>query len=135
MNEQPVLYESLGTHFPSKFRGVHGRIKLTRNSIVFYRISPLFMLFGLIGALLARSSKGKPTLSIKLANIRSFERQRQGLTTKVLCFKLANGTEHRLKIEKFNPFLAQLTNRLSSVRELRDLGGNRWAVVQKKTRR
>ena len=128
MKDRSVLFSSHGTHFPNRFSGTPGRIELTTHSIIFYRISPLFMLFGLIGVLFSYASKGTLSLTIKLANVRGFERQRQGLTTKVLSFAMKDGTSHRLKIEKFDPFLKQLIEHLSSRYAVSDLGDNHWAV-------
>ena len=135
MKDRSVLFCSAGTHFPTKYSGTPGRIELTTDSIIFYRISPLFMLFGLIGLLFSYASKGTSSLAIKLANVKGFDRQRQGVTTKVLNFTMKDGSSHRLKIEKFDPFLKQLVEHLSSRYAVSDLGDNHWAVGEKRQRR
>jgi hypothetical protein len=86
-----------------------GRFELTATRIVYYQLSSLWMMFGLIGALLSRRSAGKQALELEFANISSIARGKYGLNKKILDVKLMDGSEHRLVVDKFDEFVERLT--------------------------
>lgn len=98
----------------SKLNVKMGRAELTASSLDVYVTSPLFMMFGLIGALLGRKSKGKLGLAIDLATVRGVARGKHGLNKKVLELTVEGGAVHRLMIDDFDRFSAALREQLSA---------------------
>ena len=76
---------------------------------MYYRRSTVWLMLGLIGALLSQRSSGKRDLELEFAKIASVARGRYGLNKKILDFKMTHGSEHRLAIDKFDQFVEKLT--------------------------
>ena len=106
---ESVLFESPGGLLKGRHLDTTGRFELTASRIVYYRQSPLWLMFGLIGALLGRRTTGKRVLELEFARIASIARGKYGLSKKILNFKMTDGSEHRLSIEKFDQFVEKLT--------------------------
>lgn len=105
---EPVLIRSNGGIFKSKLRMQFARFELTPTKIVCYRKSNLFLLFGALGMILARSAKGKRADELELARIASVARGKFGLNKKILDVTMNDGSTHRLTIDEFDPFAARL---------------------------
>lgn len=72
------------------------------------------MMFGLIGILLGRRSKGTLALTVELARVRTVARGKYGVNKKVLDVTLDDGTCHRLLVDDFDRFGAALRDQLAS---------------------
>ena len=105
---EPVLFESSGGLMKGR-RMFVGRVELTATRLVYYRSSSLWMMFGLIGALLGRRSAGKRDLEIEFAKIATVARGKYGLNKKILDFKMSDGSEFRLVIDRFDELVERLT--------------------------
>lgn len=108
-----ILARSNGTLIKGKLNVQLGRYELTDSRIIFYGKSKAFMMFGALGALLAMLAKGKRALDIELDAVQSVERGKYGLNKKVLDITMADGTVHRLGIDKFDQLSAVLRDQLS----------------------
>jgi len=105
---EAVLFESSGGLLKGR-RMSPGRFELTATRVLYYRQSYLWLMFGLIGALLSRTSAGKRELELEFAKIASIARGKYGLNKKILDFKMADGSEYRLVIDKIDQFVEKLT--------------------------
>ncbi len=126
---EPVLFETDGGHFKGKLRMYGGRFELTARQLIFYQRSYWFQMFGLIGALLGMKSKGKRALEIELRQIRGLARGKFGLNKKILDVTLADGSEVRLSIAKYDELTARLREQISLHAQLVDAGEERWQIV------
>ncbi|WP_349318126.1 GRAM domain-containing protein [Chitinophaga sp. MM2321] len=101
--EETVLYKSSATYMKNKWQGQQGAMYITSERIVFEAKPMLmFLLFGVIGWLLARSKKAK---EFALTDITNFSRGKQGFNKKIAVFELLDGTTARFALHsKFEPF-------------------------------
>jgi hypothetical protein len=124
----PVLVTTNGGLFKSKFRMHLGRFELTHDRIVYYQKSFFFMMFGALGLLLSRYSPGKRTLDIELSRIASLARGKHGFNKNILDLTLTDGSTHRLSLDRYDDFTAQLRDQLSRRAPLTATGDDKWAV-------
>lgn len=108
VSTDPVLSSSNGLFVKGKLKVLPGRFELTPSRIIYYQKSRFWMAFGLIGALVLRGQKGTRAMEIQLHQITSIERTRYGFNKNILDVTLADGTKHRIGIEKFDQFSEQL---------------------------
>jgi hypothetical protein len=109
----PVLARSNGTLIKGKLNVQLGRYELTANRLTFFGKSRAYMMFGLLGALLALLAKGKRALDLELSQITAIARGKYGLNKKILDVTMADGTVHRLGLDKFDDLSAQLRDQLA----------------------
>jgi len=108
-----VIARCNGTIIRGKLNVQLGRYELTSSRLTFFGKSKAFMMFGLLGALLALLSKGKRALDIELSQITSIARSKYGFNKKILDVTLADGTVHRLGLDKFEEFTGALRDQLT----------------------
>lgn len=109
----PPLATTNGGLIAGKLNVRLGRLELTAHELRVMTPSRFFMMFGLIGMLLARRAKGKLALSIDLAQIRSVARGKYGVNKKILDVTVADGQTHRLMVDDFDRFAAALREQLA----------------------
>lgn len=125
---EPALISTSGGRIRGKLKVDLGRMELTGSAIVFYQRNRLWYLFGLLGALIAARTNGKRALTIELATIGEVARGKYGLNKKVLDVKLTDGSEHRLMLDKYDDFVAQLRDQLARRGRVEAAGAERWTV-------
>lgn len=111
---EPVLASTNGGIFKSKLRMHFARFDLTSSRIVTYHKSSLWLAFGAIGLLISRYTAGKRTLELELSQIASTERGKHGFNKNILEITMKDGTKHRLSLDHYDDFTAQLRARLPS---------------------
>ena len=111
---EPVLASTNGGIFKSKLRMHFARFDLTSSRIVTYQKSSLWLAFGALGIILSRYTAGKRTLELELAKIASTERGKHGFNKNILDITMKDGTKHRLSLDHYDDFTAQLRARLPS---------------------
>jgi hypothetical protein len=125
---EPVLASSHGGLFKSKFRMHLGRFELTSNRITYYQKSTLWLMFGALGMILSRYTAGKRALDIDLGRIATLARGKYGFNKKILDITMADGTSHRLTIDRYEEFTNQLREQIARHAHLDATGEERWAV-------
>jgi hypothetical protein len=110
----PVLFQTRGMVILGKLRVHPVRYELHADRIVIYKQSRILLGLGLIGLLLAAKMRGKHYLDLELSQIRRYGRGKYGLNKRVLDVTLADGTTHRLIIDKFEPFVDCLSQQLAA---------------------
>lgn len=125
---EPVLATSNGGLIKGKMNVVFGRVELTARAVVFHQRSRLWMMFGLLGALLSMRSRGKRALELELTAISQLARGKYGLNKKILDVTMADGSTHRLMVDKYDDFTAQLRDQLARGARLEPAGDERWTV-------
>lgn len=123
---EPVVATSNGGYFTSKRRMNLGRWELTAKRLVFYQWSSLWMMFGVIGALIGMRSAGKRKVDLELTRIDSFARGKYGMNTRILDVKMTDGSEHRLSLDRFDDFTASLRGQLGQ--GAIEVGTDSWRV-------
>lgn len=124
----PAIAESAGGLIHSKLKVDLGRLELTSSALVFYKRSKFFLLFGLLGALLARKSPGKRALDLPLATITGVARGKHGFNKKVLDVTTASGATTRFMVDRFDDFLARLREELARTGRVEATGEESWTV-------
>jgi hypothetical protein len=109
---EPVLATSNGGIFKSKLRMHFARFDLTASRIVTYQKSSLWLAFGALGIIISRYTAGKRTLEIELAKISSAARGKHGFNKNILDVAMSDGAKHRLSLDRFDEFTAQLRDQL-----------------------
>ncbi|HEY9258311.1 GRAM domain-containing protein [Chitinophaga sp.] len=90
---ETVLYKVNAVYLKSKWQAKQGAICITNERIVFEtKPMMMFMLFGVIGWLLARNKK---TNEFQLSDITNFQRGKQGFNKKIAEFELIDGSRYR----------------------------------------
>ena len=70
-------------------------------------------MFGALGAVLSRYSRGTHALDIELDRIASMDRGKFGFNKNILDVTLSDGTKHRLSVERYDEFTGQLREQMS----------------------
>lgn len=120
--DAPPLARTNGGLIAGKLNVRLGKVELTARELRVMTPSRFFMMFGLIGMLLARRSKGKLALSIDLARVRSVARGKYGVNKKILDITVDDGQTHRIMVDDFEAFADALRGQLAG-------GPATWQVV------
>ncbi|MBE7452440.1 MAG: hypothetical protein HS111_27230 [Kofleriaceae bacterium] len=110
---EPVLATTHGGLFKSKLRMQLGRFELTPQRVVYYQKSTLFLLFGALGMLLSRYAAGTRALDLELVRIAAVARGKHGFNKNILDVTMSDGTRHRISLDRFDEFTAQLREQLA----------------------
>jgi hypothetical protein len=125
----PVIFQTGGGVFKGKLRMYFGRFELTGTQLVFYKRSNLWMMFGLIGALIGARTAGKRDRDIELSSITAFARGKHGFNKKIVDFTFADGGTLRVTFDKFDEMFARLHELMAQRARLIDQGEQRWQVA------
>lgn len=109
----PPLARTNGGIIAGKLNVKLGKVELTASELRVLTASRFYMMFGLIGMLLARRAKGKLALSIDLTRVRSVVRGKYGANKKILDVTVDDGQTHRIMIDDFDRFSAALRDQLA----------------------
>ncbi len=109
----PPLATSPGGLIAGKLNVRLGRVELTHHELRVLTPNRFFMMFGLIGMLLARRAKGKLALTVELSHVRTVARGKYGMNKKILDLTLADGATHRIMVDDFDRFGAALREQLA----------------------
>lgn len=109
---EPVIASTNGGLFKSKLRMHFARFDLTSSKIVTYQKSSIWLAFGALGILISRYTSGKRTLEIELAKVSTLARGKHGFNKNILDITMADGAKHRLSLDRFDEFTAQLTGQI-----------------------
>jgi hypothetical protein len=113
---EPVLAESSGMWIAGDRDLRPGRIDLTARRIVFYRANDRDGLAGtMLGLLQPRNGTTHRALDIDLASITRVQRGRFRATGKVLELSLADGTSHRVIVDRYDAFVSHLNARAGEI--------------------
>lgn len=88
-----------------------GRLDLTPTRLVFFQASARTGVVGTMLGLLTPRSRGQRALEIELASIASMQRGRFRVNRNVLELALADGTAHRVIVDKYEAFCSHLNAR------------------------
>lgn len=108
---EPVLAESPAMWLAAGNEVRPGRIDLTPSRLVFFQASARTGLAGTMIGMLTPRSRGHRALEIELGSIASMQRGRFRASGKVLELALADGTAHRVIVDKYEAFCSHLNAR------------------------
>ena len=123
-----VLATSNGGIFKSKLRMHFARFDLTATRIACYQKSSIWLAFGALGILISRYTAGKRTLELELGTVASIARGKHGFNKKILDVTMTDGAKHRLSIDRFDEFTAQLREQLGRHGAVVPAGADQWSV-------
>ena len=109
---EPVIASTNGGLFKSKLRMHFARFDLTSSKIVTYQKSSIWLAFGALGILISRYTSGKRTLEIELSKVTTLARGKYGFNKNILDITMSDGAKHRLSLDRFDEFTAQLTGQI-----------------------
>ena len=109
---EPVIASTNGGLFKSKLRMHFARFDLTSSKIVTYQKSSIWLAFGALGILISRYTSGKRTLEIELSKVATLARGKHGFNKNILDITMSDGAKHRLSLDRFDEFTAQLTGQI-----------------------
>ncbi len=125
---EPVLATSNGGIFKSKLRMHFARFELTATRIACYQKSSLWLAFGALGVLISRYTAGKRTLDLELGRVAAISRSKHGFNKNILEITMNDGAKHRLSVDRFDEFTAQLRDQLGRHGALVSAGAEQWTV-------
>ena len=111
---EAVLFQTRGMLILGKLRVHPVRYELQSDRIVVWKQPRILLGLGVLGLLFAAKMRGKRHLDIDLSQIRRYARGKYGLNKRVLDVTLADGTTHRLIVDKFEPFVDGLSQQLTA---------------------
>ncbi|HUQ05359.1 MAG TPA: hypothetical protein VM261_22810 [Kofleriaceae bacterium] len=109
---EPVIATTNGGLFKSKLRMHFARFDLTSSRIVTYQKSSLWLAFGALGIIISRYTAGKRTLEIELSKVATIARGKHGFNKNILDVTMHDGAKHRLSLDRFDEFTAQLSGQI-----------------------
>lgn len=110
----PPLATSNGGLIAGKLNVRIGKVELTAGELTVRVMSRFYMMFGLIGMLLGRKSKGTVALAVDLARITAVARGKYGVNKKILDVTVDGGAVHRIMVDDFDRFAAALRDQLAA---------------------
>lgn len=104
------------------------RLELTSDRLRVYQHSRWLMMFGLVGMLIARRSRGVLAIDLELTQIATLGRGAFGRNKKVLDLTTTDGAAHRIMVDDFDAFTGQLREQVARCARLVDAGAEQWHV-------
>lgn len=124
----PLLARSHGAILRGKLSLNLARLELTGDRLRVYQHSRWLTMFGLLGMLIARRSRGTIAIDLALTQIAALGRGKFGRNKKVLDLTSTDGATHRLMVDDYDAFTGRLREQVARHARLVDAGAEQWQV-------